>query len=174
MIPVKLAGCVLVISASSLMGMRRAEMIRNHYQQMKYLQRIICMIESEIRYAHAHLGEIFRDVSGRLDAPYKEWLLSVREAMEERDGRIFEEIWEKETNRYLKKSGLPEKELCRLSQLGGQLGASDLELQLKILGLYQEQLSLETEELREEMQEKVRLCHCLGVLGGILVTVLLI
>lgn len=174
MIPVKLAGCVLVISASAMMGMRRAEMIQNQYRQMKALQRIFCMIESEIRYSHAHLGEIFWGVSGRLENPYKKWLLSVRDAMEKRDGRAFEEIWETKINQYLKKSGLPEKELYRLSQLGGQLGASDLELQLKILGLYQEQLNLETDEIREEMHGKVKLCHCLGILGGMLVAVLLI
>lgn len=174
MMPVKLAGCLLVIGAAALMGMRKGETIQNQYRQMKYLQRLLCMMESEIRYAHAHLGEVFRDMSGSLKEPYREWLLSVRDAMEEKNGGDFEGIWEKKTVECLKKSGLPEKELCRLSRLGGQLGASDLELQLRILGLYQEQLNLETEEIREEMHVRVRLCHCLGVLGGMLVAVLLI
>ena len=62
MMPVKLAGCLLVIGAAALMGVRKGEAVRNQYRQMKYLQRILCMIESEIRYAHAHLGEIFRDI----------------------------------------------------------------------------------------------------------------
>ena len=42
------------------------------------------MIESDIRYAHAHLGEIFRDISGSLKEPYREWLLSVRDSMEKK------------------------------------------------------------------------------------------
>ena len=174
MMPVKLVGCLLVVGAAALMGVRKGEAVRNQYRQMKYLQRILCMIESEIRYAHAHLGEIFRDISGSLKEPYREWLLSVRDSMEKRDGRALEEIWEDGVGRHLKKSGLPEKELCRLSQLGGQLGASDLDLQLKILRHYEEQLNLEIQEIREEMQVKVKLCHCLGVLGGMLVAVLLI
>ena len=164
MMPVKLAGCLLVIGAAALMGVRKGEAVRNQYRQRKYLQRILCMIESEIRYAHAHLGEIFRDISGSLKEPYREWLLSVRDSMEKRDGRALEEIWEDGVGRHLKKSGLPEKEL----------GASDLELQLKILRHYEEQLNLEIQEIREEMQVKVKLCHCLGVLGGMLVAVLLI
>ncbi len=47
-------------------------------------------------------------------------------------------------------------------------------MQLKILRHYEEQLNLEIQEIREEMQVKVKLCHCLGVLGGMLVAVLLI
>lgn len=50
----------------------------------------------------------------------------------------------------------------------------DLNLQLKVLSLYQEQLKLSMEEIQEGMKTKVRLCHCLGVMSGLLVAVLLL
>ena len=50
----------------------------------------------------------------------------------------------------------------------------DLTLQLRVLELYQEQLGLGIEEVREGMKTKVRLCHCLGVMSGLFVSVLLL
>ena len=86
----------------------------------------------------------------------------------------FETIWRQAVTVNLSSSGLPAREVDRLSQLGAQLGVMDLELQLRVLSLYQEQLSLNMEEVRQEMRTKIRLCHCLGVMGGLLVAVLLL
>lgn len=174
MMPVKLTGSLLVIIAAALMGVGEGEKVKDCYRQMRYLQRILCMVESEIRYAHSYLGEIFEGAARNLREPYKGWLLFMKKEMEEEDSRPFADIWENGVSEHLKDSGLPKKELLRLSQLGGQLGATDLKLQLKLLELYQEQLSMEIQEIREEMQVKVRLCHCLGIMGGMLIAVLLI
>ena len=75
---------------------------------------------------------------------------------------------------YLGASGLPEEELDKLINLGGQLGVADIEMQVKTLDLYLEEMSLSMEEMRGGMKAKVRLCHCLGVMSGIFITVLLI
>lgn len=174
MMPVKLTGCILVITTAALMGIQKGEAVKNSYRQMQYLQRILCMIESEIRYAHSYLGELFGNTAQSVKEPYRGWLLFMKREMEEEDSRSLSDIWERGVSGYLKHSGLPEKELHRLSRLGGQLGAPDLKLQLRVLELYQEQLGLEIHEIREEMQVKVRLCHCLGIMGGMLIAVLLI
>ncbi|MCI8561634.1 MAG: hypothetical protein HFH03_11030 [Dorea sp.] len=170
----KISGCLLVIAATTLAGMARAGSIQEQYRQMKYLQRILYMIESEIRYSHTYLGEIFLNVSRRIEEPYKGWLLSMERKMGQMDSGAFEVIWGQAAEDKLKHCGLPHKELERLIQLGSQLGAMDLNLQLKVLSLYQEQLKLSMEEIQEGMKTKVRLCHCLGVMSGLLVAVLLL
>ena len=170
----KLSGCLLVIAATTLGGMVYAGSLKEQYRQIRYLQRLMYMIESELRYAHAHLGEIFLHVSRRVQEPYKGWLLAMRRKMGQLDSGAFETIWGQAVEENLRHSGLPQRELERLTQLGGQLGVMDLNLQLKVLTLYQEQLSLNMEEAREGMQTKVRLCHCLGVMSGLLVAVLLL
>lgn len=171
---VKLFGCLLVIAATTLAGIVYAGSIQERYRQMKYLQRLIYMIESEIRYAHTYLGEIFLHVSRRVREPYKGWLLTMERKMGQMDSGAFDVIWGQAVEEHLRYSGLPPKELERLIQLGSQLGITDLELQLKVLALYQEQLGLNIEEVREGMRTKVRLCHCLGVMSGLLVAVLLL
>lgn len=67
-----------------------------------------------------------------------------------------------------------DEELDKLINLGGQLGVADIEMQVKTLDLYLEEMSLSMEEMRGGMKAKVRLCHCLGVMSGIFITVLLI
>lgn len=170
----KISGCLLVIAATTLAGMVYAGRIQEQYRQMKYLQRLIYMIESEIRYAHTYLGEIFLHVSRRVQEPYKGWLIAMEQKMGQMDSGAFDAIWGQAVEKNLRYSGLPSKELERLIQLGGQLGVMDLNLQLKVLALYQEQLCLSMEEVREGMRTKVRLCHCLGVMSGLLVAVLLL
>ena len=171
---IKVSGCLLVIAATTLSGALRAERIKEEYRQMRNLQRLLCMIESEIRYAHTHLGEIFLHAARRTQEPYRSWLLDMEKRMDEADSGVFEKIWGQAASEKLSGAGLPKKELERLIQLGGQLGVMDLKLQLEVLALYQEQLRLSMEEVWEGMGAKVRLCHCLGVMSGLLVVVMLI
>ena len=56
--------------------------------------------------------------------------------------------------------------------LGSRLGYLDLEMQMKELLLYEEELTRRTEELRREMPAKKKVYESLGILGGILLAVL--
>ena len=51
----KISGCLLVIAATTLTGITRADKIQEQYRQMRVLQRLLYMLESEIRYANTHL-----------------------------------------------------------------------------------------------------------------------
>lgn len=170
----KIIGSILIIGAASLLGCRFARETEDEYRQMQYLRQIIYMLQSEIRYARSYLGEAFLCISGKVKEPYKGWLLEMSFNMEHKRGGMFEEMWEQCIREYLTKTKLPEPEISRLIDLGCQLGTADMEMQMKTLELYQEQLKQAAEDKREKMKAKVRLCRCLGVSGGIFITVLLI
>ena len=116
----KISGCLLVIAATTLTGITRADKIQEQYRQMRVLQRLLYMLESEIRYAHTHLGEIFLRVSRRVKEPYRDWLLSMEKRMGQTDSGTFETIWRQAVTVNLSSSGLPAREVDRLSQLGAQ------------------------------------------------------
>ena len=170
----KISGFIFVMATTTFMGIRKADDIQEEYRQMRYLQRIMCMMESEIRYAHSYLGEIFSHIASHTKEPYRGWLISMQRDMSFGNRGSFEEIWCQAIQGYLKDTGLPKSELARLMQLGNQLGVVDLKLQLSILELYQQQLTLSMEEMYEGMKVRVRLCHCLGVMSGMLIAILLI
>ncbi len=170
----RLIGMVVVIGTTTLMGMQRAERIRSQYAQMQYLQKIIYSIQSEICYARAYLSEIFTEIGIKSEDPYKKWLINLGQSMEERNEESFEKIWKKSIVRYLSGVNLPMQEKERLMYLGNQLGTADVEMQVRVLEVYLQQIKTEMSEMRDSMREKIRLCHCLGVMSGILIAVLLV
>ncbi|QDW74245.1 hypothetical protein FND36_09490 [Lachnospiraceae bacterium KGMB03038] len=170
----KIAGAVLVVGAAALMGMAKAGDIRSQYTQLLRLQRLICSLQGEMRYARSHLGEIFEMIGRREEEPYRTWLAGLAKEMGKRQRGTFPQIWSESIDASLGTSQLPDKEIQRLKSLGAQLGSADLELQIRTIDLYLEQLGGTIEEAREEMKTKVRLCHCLGVMSGMFVAVLLL
>lgn len=169
----KILGSILVIAATTLYGIRRAESLKEQYVQMEYVRQIFSKVQSEIRYARNPLGDIFSYIGRDAREPYKTWLQELGKAMGRRDGGAFPEIWEKSIADNLRTCALPKAELCRLEELGGRLGLIDIEMQVKTLELYLEQLTEAMKEVRDGMRTKVRLCHCLGVMGGMFIVILL-
>jgi len=140
---------------------------------MKYLQRIISLIQSEIRYSRAFLGEIFWNIGQGAKEPYRGWLLEMSDRVNEFSGERFEEIWKSSVHRNLKVLNLPEQELESLKLLGNQLGYADVQVQMRLLDCYQEHLERTIREMHEQVQTKVKLYHYLGVMSGLFVSVLL-
>ena len=169
----KMAGALLIIGMASIWGIIKAEKAKNQLENMKYLQRIICLIQSEIRYSRAFLGEIFFNIGQGVKEPYKKWLLEMSEKTNAFCGESFENIWKDSISRNLKVLNLPEHEMETLKSLGNQLGYADVQVQMKLMDLYQEHLDRTIREVHEQLQTKVRLYHCLGVMSGLFVAVVL-
>lgn len=171
---IRLAGAALVVGAAALMGEAKAGEVREQYTRLLGLQRVICSLQGEMGYARSYLGEIFARIGAQEEEPYRSWLLELSRELERRKGGSFHRIWEESIKRHLKDIRLPTRELDRLKSLGLELGSADLKLQLRTMELYLEQLTRTLEETREEMRTRVRLCRCLGVMGGMFVAVLLL
>lgn len=164
----------MVIGATTLAGIKKASDIREGYRQMQDIQRLMYQLQSEIRYARAYLGEIFSHIGRKSAQPYRSWLLTLSSQMGQRENGVFAQMWEEGIRKDLAGLKLPAKEMDRLKALGDQLGNMDVQMQIKTLDLYQEQLAQSMEEMRGEIRTKVRLCHCLGVMGGMLIAILLL
>ena len=74
----------------------------------------------------------------------------------------------------MKITALSQIELKRLEELGGRLGLMDIDMQVKAVELYLSGISSSIEEIREGMRTRIRLCHCLGVMSGMLIVILLL
>lgn len=88
-------------------------------------------------------------------------------------GESFGEIWKDSIGKHLRELELPKYELEALKSLGNQLGYADIQVQMKMIDLYQEHLERTIREVYDEARMKVRLYHCLGVMSGLFVAVLL-
>lgn len=168
------AGAGITILASALLGVRAAAQLENSYQELLYLQRLTVMLKGELRYSRTVLSQICARLSGGTREPYREWFAEMAVRLEERRGSSVSSIWSECTQRYLGRSALPPAELERLTGLGRYLETADPETQIDQLTGYQEQLGLSIQDMRTEIREKKKLFCCLGVSGGILLSVLLI
>ena len=84
----KIIGSLLIISATSLWGVRMANGFKDEYRQIQYIQKILWQIKSRIGYTRADLGEVFLQVARELREPYKSWLMDISLELERNDGRL--------------------------------------------------------------------------------------
>lgn len=161
----------MVILAGSGWGMLQAAKIEECYRQMRYLRKLIFRIRSEVRYSRRVLPEAFLSVGSEAQEPYKMWLLSLYERLENRQGTSLAGIWEEETRTHLPVIGIPQDMLESLIRLGGELGTIDIEMQVRTLDLYLEQMEQKMEDMRTEQKEKIRLYQCIGVTGGVFLAI---
>lgn len=170
----KITGSIFVIGATTMLGIKRSADLRERYRQMEYLRQLFYQLQSEIRYARSPLGEIFMHIGRNAKEPYDAWLLTLGKKMEEKNGGTFYGLWKTSIREALKISALSSMELERLTELGLRLGLMDVDMQVKAVELYLTGLSAALEEMREEMKQKIRLYHCLGVMSGMLIVILLV
>ena len=102
------------------------------------------------------------------------WLLSLYERLENRQGTSLAGIWEEETRTHLPVIRIPQDMLESLIRLGGELGTIDIEMQVRTLDLYLEQMEQKMEDMRTEQKEKIRLYQCIGVTGGVFLAIILL
>lgn len=171
---IKATGTFLIILATTLMGIEASRSAQNQYMQMLHLQKLIYRIRSEIQYKRAYLEDAFLFVGKSEEEPYRSWLLQMGKELESRDNKQISQIWKEQTKRWISSVGLPKKEYHLLMELGKNMGMEDLEMQVKSLDLFLEELIHGMDELRPVIKNKIRLYHCLGVMSGVFLSVLLI
>ena len=170
----KVIGSILIIGSTTLFGLRMAMDLELKYSQLREIQRILYLLQSEISYSRSYLAEAFSKISKQVKEPYAAWLRQMDHRMKKRDKGAFEEIWRETISVYLIDLKIPKKEKERLLELGTCFCGLDVDVQIKSIEIYQEQLGHAMEEMREGMRAKKRLCHCLGVMSGIFLAILLI
>lgn len=170
----KAAGSILVLSATILFGVGKAEQLKEQYAQMEYIRQLFCWIQSEICYARSPLGEIFTYIGKNAKEPYGTWLFRMGTKLIRRESGMFAGIWKTSIREELGDCALSEEELTHLEELGDRLGLADVTMQVRTLELYLERLEVSMSEIQKEMKTKVRLYHCLGIMGGLLIVTLLL
>lgn len=170
----KIAGCCLVIAATSLWGMDKAKRLKEEIQEMKYMQKIIYLLQSEMNYSKTFLADIFEGMSTKLKEPYGRWLKELHLQLNKYPCESFEETWENSIEKYLYKIKLPEKQKEELKLLGKQLGSVDIQVQMRFLDAYNCNLEYEINEKQTEQKTKTKVYLCLGVMSGMLVSVVML
>jgi stage III sporulation protein AB len=170
----KIIGCILVIAATSMTGIRAASGLDEKYNEIKYIRQVLYILQSEIQYSHTYLAEAFSNIAGFVKNPYNVWLRQLHFRLERKDAGNLETVWRETIDEYLIDVKLPCRQKEQLKELGVCLGCADIRVQMKHMELLEKQLEAAMEEIRGDLEKKKKLCRCMGIVSGIFIVILLI
>ena len=171
---IKCVGVAMILTSSCGMGFKLSADLLKRIEELKVLKKIILMLRGEIKYNNSTMSEAFETISNRIDNPYKTFLGEASKELNSLSGKTFVEIWRFMIDKNLAVTKLNKKDKERLKALGDNLGYLDKEMQLSTIDLYLEHLELEIDEGNNNMNTNSRLYKCLGIMGGVLVTLIII
>ncbi len=173
-IVMKVTGCVLVITSCTGMGWLFGTEIKKRLEDLKSAKTVALLLRGDIRYAHTALPEALENVSRRHEGRLGPFLKKVAKDLREYTGKSFQEIWKSTMNSELKNTSLTKKDKMCLQQFGEQLGYLDKDMQINHIDWYIAQVEEDMKEISMDAKDKIRLYRSLGVLFGVLITILIL
>lgn len=170
----KILGSLCIIVSTILWGAAAARQLGKNYEHMRMLEQLLNRLRNEIRYSRSSLREVFAKIGLDFDGPFQQWMHQMNQRMQQKEGESFSAIWKETVEKCLSDCGIPERDRERLLEIGRQLGDADLDGQIRAIELYLEELKHSMEDMRTELKSKEKLCHCLGVMSGIFIVILLL
>lgn len=171
---VKLIGVLGILLGSGGIGMFYCQKLKNRVEALLMIQKGIRLLESEIRYRRVPLAESFRMLGKQLDGEVQQFFFVMAERIGKSDKELLAGLWETEGGRILANCGMKPAEIRQFQKFGASLGMERKDRQLEALQLYAEYLKQQIEEARSSYESNHRLCLCLGWIGGLFLTILVI
>ena len=169
----KMIGALFIIVTSILLGLDHAHRLAERTKQIRLLKSALLGLEAEIMFGHAPLHEASRRIARQIPEPIGELFDSFADYLIQKEIRA-QEAWELSIKHVWKKTSLKRAEQDILLQFGKTLGKHDLEQQQKQIRLALTHLEREEREAEENQKAYGNLYRRLGLLAGLLVTLLLI
>ena len=169
-----MTGLMGIVVACTAMGYSFSFGLLHRVNSIKEIRRMMELLRGEIRYAVTPLGEAFLNISRYGKEPFQTFFRKAAEDMERRDGKTLTVIFKECSAVLQKESGLRETDIQMLIQMGGKLGYLDVEMQMRTIDYYIEELEKACAMAEEEYQGKGKVYRSLGFMGGLFLAVVLL
>ncbi|MGE4282241.1 MAG: stage III sporulation protein SpoIIIAB [Clostridia bacterium] len=169
---IKTLGCLLIIGSSISMGFYASNKYAKRPEELRALQSALQMLESEIAFSLNPIPEAFERISVYVPGNIKQIFEQTSYLLKQRTGMTAKEAWKLSVDKAASNMNLQRQDKEILISFGSSLGSSDTESQLKNIHLACSKLSMEEKNAEILREKNEKLCKNLGVLGGILVSLL--
>lgn len=170
----KILGGVMVIFSTSAYGYIMSRDIHKRLLELKEIKKIIFLLKGEIGFGMTPILEAAGNIAGRCTGV----MGGILRELEAHNGMVKEgslgEIWKKVFEKGLRDTHLCEREKERLISLGDSLGLRDTQTQVNALNAYADELDSCIEELAKVLPTKTRLYQSLGVMLGVIITIIMV
>ena len=173
----------MVIGGGLGMGLVIAANMRRRLSNLKQLEKVMYLLEGELRYRHSTLGDAFANISERTGEPFCEWLANLSNSLSVSKMSMdinelcctFVNIWNESLSQLYDdtSSYLLVEDIELIKNMGQALGHLDIETQLNEIKLETERLGTIIYELSKVLKDKSRMAVTLSTLGAILVVIIL-
>ncbi|NLC77629.1 MAG: hypothetical protein GX750_08430 [Clostridia bacterium] len=169
----KLIGALLILSASTAMGILAGRRLAARPRQLQRLRNDLMYLETEINYGATPLPEAL----GKL-VKYSQWPVTVLwqetlSSLANGEGLMAEEAWRHGIHSFAEKADLTKTDLAVLRDFGTGLGMTNRHEQLKKFKFIQEQLGSLHSQAEVLRARHERMWRTMGILGGIALIILL-
>lgn len=168
---VKLIGIAVILTVSALIGNHCAETLAKRISILKSVEYMLEEMELLIRFRAANVYEIMDSLQ---NSPQLDNLDFIKYAAEHSSENMpFDHLWEKSIAEY-NESCLKAEDTALIESIGKDIGKSDLEGQISIIKLKKNELSALISCSEKEYTGKAGMYRSIGILGGALVSILLV
>lgn len=170
----RLVGCLIVIVGSSGFAYGIVKEHKEYVERCRAWRELFSLMENEIMFQKSSLPEICCRVSTRLSGNKKLFLNRIGQTFGEGSGDTLGEMWRREVKRLFEEEPLKKEVEKEVEGLGERLCFEDSDMQRKMLLDMERYMSRHEEEQVKLNKERDKLTLCAGVMGGLLLTILLI
>lgn len=171
---IKGTGVCLVIFAASAYGMMMGKELKARLSELKELKKIMFLFKSEIAYGKTPIFEAAQNISGRCSPFFKKIFEDFCECEKLEKNKMIDEIWKEVMSKGFLNSHLSRQEQNSFIEVGKSLGLMNSDTQEKTIDIYLSELSVSIEELEKTVPAKVKMYNSLGVMLGVIITIIMI
>ena len=171
---VKFAGIGIVVFSTSAYGILLCREIRDRLTELKELKKIMFLLRGEIGFGRTPILEAADNISKRCNTIFQKAMKMLSENSGEIMEAPIEDIWKKTLEKVLPESHLSKFEKERLLQVGECLGLSDVSTQINAIDVYMDELVTSINELERSMPAKIKLYKSLGIMCGIVISIIIV
>ena len=165
----RIVGATFIIFGCVGMGMSYRLRFRDGLWHLRYMHKILELFMSEISFGRSTLPECCRNIGEKMEEPYKNALLSIG-----RQEENFFSKWEEHMGKALLDVPVTKAEKEMLLGFSGCFGVADHRMQIRTIEQYRDMLASAIKNREEVLAQQERLATGLGIMSGILLTVILL
>lgn len=172
---IKLVGAVMIIGGSAMISVIICNNARMRITQLEIIKKVLLMLRGEIKYATTSLPDIFVTVTGHMtDEIFQNFFKNVSEDMNQMTGDSMNDIWKRNTQKYLVNTKLDKKDIEEFIQFGDGLGYLDKEMHMNSIEFYLEKLNEDIRKANVEINDKCKVYRCVSMAIGLFITIIII
>lgn len=170
---IKAVGLLILFSGCILFGITEEVQLKNQWKLLEEWKEILCYLKPEMTWHRTLLPEALRCAAEGHMCLLEEFLTTVAEWTEQRDGRAFEMIWKEALRQTIPQEKLEQKKRRLLEESAAALCVQDAAMQKILLDKSIGRLETAAREAEQEYQEKGKLYRRLSVTAGVFLVILM-